>query len=368
MSVLPNILWGAASIGLFAGIWEVLWAIGWADPRLLPPPHIFIGAHQRAGQVLQHRQPLADRRGTGDTDEPLGRRVLYRGGYHRAGIRGAGDRRRAGGHDRRGDPVFSPVQPPDAADDYLVGAGVTDRMVAGGDLSVRHRQRAGDLHGGDRVAVPHGARHDQPDRPCQSQPDQRRADDGRVETADLHTGDHSGDPAAIVRHSAVQPVRGLDGRAGSRGDRRRLRPRPGDHAGAQHLQSFAGILHHRADRSVGIRFRPSHAPGTAQAAVLGADGHRGAAWPLIVSCRSPLAAPWYAAASARSGQPARRERTRLCSGSTSRSPRRSSSCCLARPAAASRRCCILWPGWRTQPAVSCGRSGNGLKTHRRNAA
>ncbi|HVY13729.1 MAG TPA: ABC transporter permease [Rhodopila sp.] len=41
---LPMILWGAASIGLFAGIWEVLWAIGWADPKLLPPPHIFIGS------------------------------------------------------------------------------------------------------------------------------------------------------------------------------------------------------------------------------------------------------------------------------------------------------------------------------------
>ena len=40
---LPTVLWGAASIGLFAGIWEVLWAVGWADAKLLPPPHIFIG-------------------------------------------------------------------------------------------------------------------------------------------------------------------------------------------------------------------------------------------------------------------------------------------------------------------------------------
>jgi len=43
-SALPTLLWGAASIGLFAGIWELLWAIGWADPRLLPPPHIFLGS------------------------------------------------------------------------------------------------------------------------------------------------------------------------------------------------------------------------------------------------------------------------------------------------------------------------------------
>ncbi len=43
-AAVPTILWGAASIGLFSGIWELLWAIGWADPKLLPPPHIFIGS------------------------------------------------------------------------------------------------------------------------------------------------------------------------------------------------------------------------------------------------------------------------------------------------------------------------------------
>ena len=36
--------WTLLSIGLFAGIWEFLWAIGWADPKLLPPPHIFMGS------------------------------------------------------------------------------------------------------------------------------------------------------------------------------------------------------------------------------------------------------------------------------------------------------------------------------------
>ncbi len=36
--------WAIASIGMFAGIWEVLWAVGWADPRLLPPPHVFLGS------------------------------------------------------------------------------------------------------------------------------------------------------------------------------------------------------------------------------------------------------------------------------------------------------------------------------------
>lgn len=35
--------WGLISVGLFAGLWELLWLAGIADPRLLPPPHIFLG-------------------------------------------------------------------------------------------------------------------------------------------------------------------------------------------------------------------------------------------------------------------------------------------------------------------------------------
>jgi NitT/TauT family transport system permease protein len=42
--VAPRILWTVASLGLFAGIWEGCWALGWADPKLLPPPHIFLGS------------------------------------------------------------------------------------------------------------------------------------------------------------------------------------------------------------------------------------------------------------------------------------------------------------------------------------
>jgi NitT/TauT family transport system permease protein len=42
--VTPRLAWTAASLGLFAGIWEACWALGWADPKLLPPPHIFLGS------------------------------------------------------------------------------------------------------------------------------------------------------------------------------------------------------------------------------------------------------------------------------------------------------------------------------------
>lgn len=41
---LPRIAWTLMSVGLFAGIWEILWAVGVADPKLLPPPHIFLGS------------------------------------------------------------------------------------------------------------------------------------------------------------------------------------------------------------------------------------------------------------------------------------------------------------------------------------
>ncbi|WP_108658497.1 ABC transporter permease [Acuticoccus kandeliae] len=39
----PQIGWTFASVGLFVLIWEVLWATGVADPKLLPPPHVFMG-------------------------------------------------------------------------------------------------------------------------------------------------------------------------------------------------------------------------------------------------------------------------------------------------------------------------------------
>jgi NitT/TauT family transport system permease protein len=38
----PRFAWGLLSVCLFAGIWELTWFLGWADPRLLPPPHIFL--------------------------------------------------------------------------------------------------------------------------------------------------------------------------------------------------------------------------------------------------------------------------------------------------------------------------------------
>jgi NitT/TauT family transport system permease protein len=39
-----KLLWTCASVGLFAGLWELCWLFGWADAKLLPPPHIFVGS------------------------------------------------------------------------------------------------------------------------------------------------------------------------------------------------------------------------------------------------------------------------------------------------------------------------------------
>jgi NitT/TauT family transport system permease protein len=39
---LAGIGWGLVSVGLFAGIWEAAWALGWVNPLLMPPPHMFL--------------------------------------------------------------------------------------------------------------------------------------------------------------------------------------------------------------------------------------------------------------------------------------------------------------------------------------
>ena len=40
---LSRLGWTLVSVGLFVGLWELAWLLGIADPRLLPPPHIFLG-------------------------------------------------------------------------------------------------------------------------------------------------------------------------------------------------------------------------------------------------------------------------------------------------------------------------------------
>lgn len=64
----PKIGWTIVSVGLFALIWEFLWLIGWADPKLLPPPHIFMG--DITGQAKNFNTAQRWQIGAGSTDAP----------------------------------------------------------------------------------------------------------------------------------------------------------------------------------------------------------------------------------------------------------------------------------------------------------
>jgi NitT/TauT family transport system permease protein len=71
--------WAVVSIGMFCAIWEVLWAIGWADPRLLPPPHVFLGGI--AGQAKYFNTISRWQVGAGmDAGPPPALAVVYTAG------------------------------------------------------------------------------------------------------------------------------------------------------------------------------------------------------------------------------------------------------------------------------------------------
>ncbi len=42
-NAIVRIFWGIVSVGFFALTWELLWYLGITDPKLLPPPHVFLG-------------------------------------------------------------------------------------------------------------------------------------------------------------------------------------------------------------------------------------------------------------------------------------------------------------------------------------
>ncbi|MFP6729696.1 MAG: ABC transporter permease subunit [Alphaproteobacteria bacterium] len=52
--------WWVASIALFAVIWEFCWYMGWANPMLLPPPHIFLQDILLAGKLFDKSTRLGN--------------------------------------------------------------------------------------------------------------------------------------------------------------------------------------------------------------------------------------------------------------------------------------------------------------------
>jgi len=64
----PRLGWGIASVGLFVAIWEFCWYVGWADPKLLPPPHIFMSGLADQAKFFNTAQRWQI--GAGSTDSP----------------------------------------------------------------------------------------------------------------------------------------------------------------------------------------------------------------------------------------------------------------------------------------------------------
>lgn len=58
--VLSKAFWWVASLGLFAGIWEFCWYVGWANPMMMPPPHIFIQEFFEVGRLFDKSTRLGD--------------------------------------------------------------------------------------------------------------------------------------------------------------------------------------------------------------------------------------------------------------------------------------------------------------------
>ncbi len=62
--------WSFASVGIFAAVWEGCWALGVADARLLPPPHVFLGHILDQARYFNTAQSWQVGRGGADVASP----------------------------------------------------------------------------------------------------------------------------------------------------------------------------------------------------------------------------------------------------------------------------------------------------------
>jgi NitT/TauT family transport system permease protein len=58
--LLASASWWVASVALFAGIWELLWYVNWANPMLMPPPHIFLQDFFAVGRLFDKSTRLGN--------------------------------------------------------------------------------------------------------------------------------------------------------------------------------------------------------------------------------------------------------------------------------------------------------------------
>jgi NitT/TauT family transport system permease protein len=52
--------WWLASVAVFAALWEAIWALGWVNPLLLPPPHIFLQDFLEQGRMFDKSTRLGN--------------------------------------------------------------------------------------------------------------------------------------------------------------------------------------------------------------------------------------------------------------------------------------------------------------------
>jgi NitT/TauT family transport system permease protein len=74
---LVSLGWGMASIGLFAGIWEALWAAGMVNPLLLPPPHMFLADIPQTLTFFDHKARIGRVNAGGGSVVPLLTTMLW---------------------------------------------------------------------------------------------------------------------------------------------------------------------------------------------------------------------------------------------------------------------------------------------------
>jgi NitT/TauT family transport system permease protein len=55
---LAGVGWGLVSVGLFAGLWEAAWALGWVNPLLMPPPHLFLADIPGTLKFFDHKNKV----------------------------------------------------------------------------------------------------------------------------------------------------------------------------------------------------------------------------------------------------------------------------------------------------------------------
>jgi ABC-type nitrate/sulfonate/bicarbonate transport system permease component len=261
--VLSRLAWSLFSIGFFAGLWELAWAFGWTNPHLLPPPHIFLGNILEQAKYFSPALRWSVGIAPAEQPSPL-MAVLSTVGATAARViaglvlatalsiaLGIGVRRYRF-VERLTLPTvlfLAPVSPiawlPVSI--FLFGIGnppaifmvfialfftmtlATIAQIDGVSESLIDVARA-------NLSAHHHSRH-------------------RARTPGRHSHEH---------------VRCLDGGAVGRGDRRRFGSGSGHHARAQHLQSFAGLLHDHADRPVRLRLGLGVAPSAKEADLLGA--------------------------------------------------------------------------------------------------